>query len=267
MSAATLIREAANAGVSIRLDGDKLALKAQVKPPGDLLDKIKASKPEIVALLRQAASPDARNSAVEGTMPDTQRGSVTASRRSPHSDAVKRAVEYHQCRIAAKEAAFASHGLGPDGKTPLAEYRRLAAEGAKTAKAIRDSALSAGHESLSKIINTPPPANGAWPEPKIAGNPPFGADHVPNRYQAGWQALLAGCPPWAAPGQWEMAIFSTRDLFAEWGAELLRLNWQPNDIFDRWQGVAWYLQGKHVTALGVRHAFLEDGRIFERAGR
>lgn len=55
LSAVSLIREASKAGVWIGLDGDKLALKAQVKPPDALLGKIKASKPEIVALLRQAA--------------------------------------------------------------------------------------------------------------------------------------------------------------------------------------------------------------------
>jgi hypothetical protein len=55
LNAATLIREAASAGVWIGLDGDKLALKAQVKPSAALIHKLKASKPEIVALLRQAA--------------------------------------------------------------------------------------------------------------------------------------------------------------------------------------------------------------------
>jgi hypothetical protein len=176
---------------------------------------------------------------------------------------VDRAAEYHRRRIAAKEADLALRGLGPDGVTPLAEYRRFAAEGAKTAKA----ALAAGHESLSKITTTPAPTNGPWPEPKITGNPPLGADHVPSRYEAGWQALLSGCPSWSTEVQWAEAIFSCRDLFGEWGAELLRLNWQSKDIFDRWHGLGWFLKGQHVTAIGVRHAFIEDGRVFERICR
>jgi hypothetical protein len=48
---------------------------------------------------------------------------------------------------------------GPNGS----EDQRLAAEGAKTAKAILDSALAAGHESLSKITNMPP-AHGQSPK-------------------------------------------------------------------------------------------------------
>jgi hypothetical protein len=113
----------------------------------------------------------------------------------------------------------------------------------------------------------PAPANGPWTEPKITGTPPFGVDHVPSRYEAGWQALLAGCPPWAGEWHWAAAIFDCRNLFGEWGAELLRLNWQPKDIFDRWHGLGWFLKGKAVLAIGVRHAFIEDGRIFERVCR
>ena len=55
MSAANLIRDAARTGVWVGLDGDKLALRARVKPPDALLAKLKANKPEIIALLRQAA--------------------------------------------------------------------------------------------------------------------------------------------------------------------------------------------------------------------
>jgi hypothetical protein len=38
------------------------------------------------------------------------------------------------------------------------------------------------------------------------------------------------------PWQWETAIYSCRNLFGEWGAELLRLNWRPGDIFGQWTG-------------------------------
>ncbi len=55
MSAANLIREAASAGVWIGLNGDRLALRARARPRDDLLDRLRRSKPEIVALLRQAA--------------------------------------------------------------------------------------------------------------------------------------------------------------------------------------------------------------------
>ena len=55
MSAANIIREAAKAGVWVGLDGDKLALRAPAKPPDELIAKIKANKPFIIALLRNAA--------------------------------------------------------------------------------------------------------------------------------------------------------------------------------------------------------------------
>ena len=50
MTAVTFIREAAKSGVWVGLNGGNLALKAPAKPPDALL-----VKPEIVALLRQAA--------------------------------------------------------------------------------------------------------------------------------------------------------------------------------------------------------------------
>jgi hypothetical protein len=55
LSAVALIREAAKSGVWIGLDGDRLALRARARPSDDLLDRLRRNKPEIVALLRQAA--------------------------------------------------------------------------------------------------------------------------------------------------------------------------------------------------------------------
>jgi hypothetical protein len=127
---------------------------------GRLAAALREHEAEIVALLasRESAAPAAGPS--QETVPQAV---------PPDTSAIDRAAEYHQRRIAAKEADLALRGLGPDGVTPLAEYQRLAAEGAKTAKA----ALAAGHESLSKITNTPSPTNGQWAEPKITGNPPL----------------------------------------------------------------------------------------------
>jgi hypothetical protein len=136
LSAATLIREAASAGVWIGLDGDKLALKAQVKPPGDLLARLKASKLEIIELLRRQAE-------------------VLNALKQP--DAVDNAAADRQLAAAQPPSPASS-------KTP-------------------------------------------WPEPKNTGDPPFGADHVPSRYEAEWRDLLAGCPSGAAEWQWAEAIY------------------------------------------------------------
>jgi hypothetical protein len=54
LSAVNLIRDAARTGVWVGLDGDKLALRARVKPPDALIARLKANKPYIIALLRNA---------------------------------------------------------------------------------------------------------------------------------------------------------------------------------------------------------------------
>jgi TubC N-terminal docking domain len=55
LSAANLIREASRHGVWVGLNGDKLALRAPAKPPDELIARLKANKPYIIALLRNAA--------------------------------------------------------------------------------------------------------------------------------------------------------------------------------------------------------------------
>jgi hypothetical protein len=57
LSAQALIKEAAEYGVRVSLNGDSVALKAATKPSADLLAKLQKHKPEIVALLRQEARP------------------------------------------------------------------------------------------------------------------------------------------------------------------------------------------------------------------
>jgi hypothetical protein len=52
MTAKAVMKEASVVGVQLRLDGEKLAMKAAAKPPDELLTKIKEHKAEIVALMR-----------------------------------------------------------------------------------------------------------------------------------------------------------------------------------------------------------------------
>jgi hypothetical protein len=313
MSARQMIDVAAAAGIRLAAEGEKLIAEYEGEIPAAVVADLKRHKAEILQILAS----DQKGTSLPATLSEGQE-------TVPRTSAVDRAVEYHRRRIAAKEDALAWQGLGPDGKTPLAEYQRLAAEGAKTAraenfllaelangpkaaKAIQLAAEEAGYamrtiERAKAAIgiastkhasgdnwywalpegrqagndikiepNTPlaPPAptNGPWPEPKIVKDSHFGADEVPSRYEPGWQALLASRPRWATELQWETAIFSCRDLFAEWGAELLRLNWRPEDIFHQWHGLGWFLKGQKVVFLGPHHAFLEDGRVFERVCR
>jgi hypothetical protein len=151
MTAAACLKKAVAAGAELYIEAGRLRGRG-ARPEPELAAALREREAEIVALLasRESAAPAAGPS--QETVPQAV---------PPDTSAIDRAAEYHQRRIAAKEADLALRGLGPDGVTPLAEYQRLAAEGAKTAKA----ALAAGHESLSKITNTPSPTNGQWAEP------------------------------------------------------------------------------------------------------
>jgi hypothetical protein len=57
LSALAVIKEAAESGVRVSLNGDNVALKATVRPSMDLLARFQKHKRGIVALLRQAAVP------------------------------------------------------------------------------------------------------------------------------------------------------------------------------------------------------------------
>ncbi len=173
MSASALIREAANAGVRICLDGDKLSLTAQVKPPDALIAKIKASKPEIVELLR--------------------------------------------------------HGACAARPEPAVQVRE-------------DSAL----------------------KPRIRCEPPFGLDHVPPRFQAAWEALLAQCPPAVPSIIWEAAIYDAPTLFGDFGKLIDEYRWTPGALFDVPGGLIWFIHGSPVVAIGRNMAQCQDGRIWRR---
>jgi hypothetical protein len=58
MSAQTILKQAANCGVQLTLDGDRMAFKATIKPPADLLAAIREHKAAIAALLRSDPAPE-----------------------------------------------------------------------------------------------------------------------------------------------------------------------------------------------------------------
>jgi len=57
LSVLAVIKEAAECGVRVSLNGDSVALRAATKPSADLLAKLQKHKRGIVVLLRQAAVP------------------------------------------------------------------------------------------------------------------------------------------------------------------------------------------------------------------
>ena len=51
MTAMAALRDAASAGVTVRVDGDRLALVAAVEPPAELLEQLREHKALIIAIL------------------------------------------------------------------------------------------------------------------------------------------------------------------------------------------------------------------------
>lgn len=177
MIAQAVLKEAADCGVRISLNGRSLALRAPVKPPESLLAKLKNHKAGIVALLRQQAN----------------------------------------------EAASAATSRRP-----------------------------------------------WWPNahPRIVKEPPFGSDCVPAHYRAAWDALLAQCPAGMAPCVWETAMYDAARLFGDFGIELERLGWKPDDLFGAPDGLIWFIKGNYAVCIGSTMAQLGNNRIWmRRAGR
>jgi hypothetical protein len=57
MSAAAVLRDAAECGIVLSLNGANVAFKAAVRPPPELLARLREHKAEIVALLAAEAAP------------------------------------------------------------------------------------------------------------------------------------------------------------------------------------------------------------------
>jgi hypothetical protein len=145
---------------------------------------------------------------------------------------------------------------------PLAKVANLAKEAAAAAP-VMDGPL-AKVANLAKPAASIPPLN-----PRITRQPPFGSDRMPAQYAQAWQAMLDQCPPGVKPFQWEAAIFDAAALFGDWGALLVEYGWAPNDLFavphhDRQGGLAWFIKGSPVVALGRQMAQTQDGRIYRR---
>jgi hypothetical protein len=114
-----------------------------------------------------------------------------------------------------------------------------------------------------------PGADLGHPSPRIVMKAHFGFDGVPPCYASAWQALLSQCPAGVGLYVWEAAIYDGADLFGWWGAELDRFHWPPGDLFDvpydgRRGGLAWFIRGDPVVALGPAKAFTQARRVFER---
>jgi len=101
--------------------------------------------------------------------------------------------------------------------------------------ALADSS-AAGSAPISPI--EPP-----WPEPALrpVSHFAFGAVEVPHRYRRAWLELLVRCPDGVSERQWAQAIYDAHDLFETWGAKIEEMRWADDDIFERPDGLIWFL--------------------------
>jgi hypothetical protein len=92
MSAPAVLKEAADCGVRVSLNGDRVALKGAVKAPADLLAKLQKHKAAIVALLRAEGKPEHAASApgtpatpgTTATLPTYQAALAKFKEHRPH---------------------------------------------------------------------------------------------------------------------------------------------------------------------------------------
>jgi hypothetical protein len=94
------------------------------------------------------------------------------------------------------------------------------------------------------------------------GEPPFGGLHP--RYAPPFEALCAQCPSGVDGWTWWAAAFDAASTLSFWGMELARLGWTSADLFAAPDGLAWWLKGDSIAAIGPRRVFTKSGRMFER---
>jgi hypothetical protein len=83
-------------------------------------------------------------------------------------------------------------------------------------------------------------------------------DSVPEGYHDEWAQFQRQCPAGVTEQAWRQAIDDAGRFLAQWGALADSFGWSPGDLFDvprdGAMGLAWWLKGRTVTALGPEHA-------------
>jgi hypothetical protein len=54
-----------------------------------------------------------------------------------------------------------------------------------------------------------------------------------------------------APFVWETAMYDAARLFRDFGIELERLAWKPDDLFGLPHGLVWFIKGNYAAAIGA----------------
>jgi hypothetical protein len=84
------------------------------------------------------------------------------------------------------------------------------------------------------------------------------SDSVPERYLDAWARFQLQCPGDVTEQAWRRAIDDAGRFLAQWDKLADSFGWLPGDLFDVphdcAMGLAWWVKGRAVTALGPEHA-------------
>ncbi len=87
---------------------------------------------------------------------------------------------------------------------------------------------------------------------------------VPAAFARSFAALQISRPTTVSAARWERAINDAGLFLDAWGGQAERLGWSADDLFSP-AGLAWSLEGAHVTRLTRTSATLSDERTFTRS--
>ncbi len=94
---------------------------------------------------------------------------------------------------------------------------------------------------------------------------------VPEPYLDAWARLQMQKPLRVSDDAWRRAIDDAGRFLDQWASLALEYGWTAGDLFDvprdGRSGLAWFLRGAEVRALGPQHAALVDGRDYDRVTR
>jgi hypothetical protein len=95
---------------------------------------------------------------------------------------------------------------------------------------------------------------------------------VPEQYLDAWARLQCQKPRQVSVADWRQAIDAARRFLDKWGSIADTFGWSPGDLFDvpregRPGGLAWFLAGETVRALGPEHAITTSDRVYDRLTR
>ena len=95
-------------------------------------------------------------------------------------------------------------------------------------------------------------------EAEIEERKGMASDSVPEPYLDAWARFQLQCPGGVTEQAWRQAIDDAGRFLDQWGKLADSFGWTPGNLFDvprdGAMGLAWWLKGRAVTALGPEHA-------------